>query len=137
MATFSSNPKSKSARTNKAKGRKFQGDVRDKILETYPELQRDDVRSTASGQNGEDIQLSPAARHLFPFSVECKRYKTFAIYTAYEQAQVNAGLNTPLLVIRGDNKKALAVLDFNYFMEMSRYARMAKKFLEEDKTIGT
>ena len=50
------------ARTAKAKGRLGQNEIRDKILETFPDLEPDDVRSTTMGDTGEDIQLSPAAR---------------------------------------------------------------------------
>ena len=52
------------ASSSKAKGRLGQQEVRDKILKTFPELEPDDVRSTAMGQSGEDIQLSPRARKL-------------------------------------------------------------------------
>ena len=59
-------------RSAKNKGKRLQNDVRDLILETFKELEPDDVRSTTMGDSGEDILLSPAARKLFPFSVECK-----------------------------------------------------------------
>lgn len=50
----------------KAKGRRHQQWVRDKIYETFPVLEDGDVRSTSMGAGGEDLQLSPAARRLFP-----------------------------------------------------------------------
>jgi hypothetical protein len=67
-----------SASSSKAKGRLGQQEIRDKILKTFPELEPDDVRSTAMGQSGEDIQLSPKARKLLPISAEVKRRKTLS-----------------------------------------------------------
>jgi hypothetical protein len=70
------------ARSSKAKGRLGQQEIRDTILKTFPELEPDDVRSTAMGQSGEDIQLSPKARQLLPLSIEVKRRKGLA--TVYD-----------------------------------------------------
>ena len=61
------------ARSAKNKGKRLQNKVRDLILEKFnKQLEPDDVRSITMGDSGEDILLSPAARRLFPFSVECK-----------------------------------------------------------------
>lgn len=111
-----------STAARKAKGRKLQQLVRDKVLEAFPSLEPDDVKSTAMGQGGEDVQLSPAARKLFPFSVECKRHKSFAVYGPYEQADANSGSAEALLVIQGDRKKPLVLLDLDYFMKMVKDA---------------
>ena len=57
------NPKS-----SKAKGRRLQNYVRDKLREVYiklwtkaPRLEMDDIKSQTMGMSGEDIVLSPAA----------------------------------------------------------------------------
>ena len=39
------------------------------------------------GDSGEDILLSPAARKLFPFSVECKNQEKLNIWSSLEQAE--------------------------------------------------
>ena len=70
-------------RSAKNKGKRLQNDVRDLILETFTELEPDDVRSTTMGDSGEDILLSPAARKLFPFSVECKNQEKLNICLLY------------------------------------------------------
>ena len=114
-----------SVASRKAKGRGLQQKVRDAILEAFPMLEPDDCKSTAMGQGGEDVQLSPAARKRFPYSTECKRHKAFAVYGPYEQAQANAKGLQPLLVIQGDRKKALAILDFEHFMELTKNAKKA------------
>jgi hypothetical protein len=103
----------------KAKGRKHQQWVRDQILGRFPKLEPDDVRSTGLGQNGEDIMLSPAARKLFPYSVECKSNKSFAIYKVMEQAESNCPKGAePLSIIKADRQKPLAVIDAEYFFDL-------------------
>lgn len=101
----------------KAKGRNLQQWVRDKILLKYRLLEPDDVRSTGMGQGGEDLQLSPAARKVFPFSVECKSHKAFAVYGFYEQSKENAGGAEPLLVIKANHKKPLVIIDADFFFK--------------------
>lgn len=62
----------------KAKGRKLQQHVRDVLLEAFPTLEPDDVKSTSMGAQGEDVQLSPAARKLMPIAVETKARNSIA-----------------------------------------------------------
>lgn len=107
--------------SSKAKGRKLQQDVRVKILDAFPRLEPDDVKSTSMGAGGEDIQLSPAARRWFPFSVECKSRATISTYAWYQQAKTNApkGME-PLLVIKQNHSKPLVVIDLDAFMELAK-----------------
>lgn len=104
----------------KAKGRRHQQWVRDCILALFPRsLQPDDVRSTSMGCGGEDIQLSPAARRLFPYSIECKAFKSFAIYKVMEQAAENCPKGAePVAIIKGDRQKPLAVMDAEHFFKL-------------------
>ena len=93
----------------KAKGRKLQQWVRDIILESFPSLEADDVRSTSMGAGGEDVQLSPAARRLMPYSIECKSVEKLNVWAAYEQAEANSGEHEPLLVMKKNRKKHLII----------------------------
>lgn len=104
--------------SGKAKGRRLQQLVRDKILKTYPSLEPDDCKSTAMGQNGEDVQLSPAARRLFPYSIECKSRKTLSLYDWYEQARNNSNKSEPLLIVKKDYSKPLVVIDMEHFFNL-------------------
>lgn len=106
-----------STQSAKAKGRRLQQHVRDAILEAYPSLESDDVRSTSMGAGGEDVQLSPAARKLFPYSIECKNLAKIAVYNYYTQASGH-GTHEPLVVIKQDRAKPLAVVDLEHFMEL-------------------
>lgn len=103
----------------KAKGRRLQQQVRDVILESFPQLEQDDVRSTSMGAGGEDVQLSPAARKLFPYSVECKNLAKIAVFNYYEQASGH-GEHEPLVVIKQNRSKALAVVDLDHFINLVR-----------------
>ena len=105
-------------RSAKNKGKRLQNDVRDLILETFTELEPDDVRSTTMGDSGEDILLSPAARKLFPFSVECKNQEKLNIWSSLEQAEDNAGKHMPLLIFKRNRSKTYAVLPIEEFINL-------------------
>ena len=102
----------------KAKGRNLQKWVRDLLLESFPQLEEDDVRSTSMGAGGEDLQLSPAARKLFGFSIECKNQERLNVWDAYDQASANSGKHEPLLVMKKNRKKPLVVLDAETFVQI-------------------
>ncbi len=102
----------------KNKGRVLQQWIRDLILEAFPSLEPDDVRSTSMGAGGEDVQLSPAARRHFPYSVECKNVEKLNVWAAYEQADANSGNYEPILVMKKNRKKPLIVMDAEAFMKL-------------------
>ena len=107
----------------KSKGRKLQQWTRDAILKLIPSLEQDDVKSTAMGQSGEDVQLSPAARKHMPISLECKARKSIAVYSYYSQAVENCptGLE-PVVIIKADRKSPLALVDAEVLLK-----KMVKK----------
>ena len=105
-------------RSAKNKGKRLQNDVRDLILETFTELEPDDVRSTTMGDSGEDILLSPAARKLFPFSTECKNQEKLNIWSSLEQAEDNAWKHIPLVVFKRNRSKTYAVLEIENLMKL-------------------
>ena len=103
----------------KAKGRKLQQWVRDLILAKWPKLTSDDVRSTSMGASGEDVLLSPLARKSIWYSIECKARASISIYSYYEQAEAAAqGKYEPLLIVRANRKKALAIVDAEHFFDL-------------------
>lgn len=102
----------------KAKGRKHQQYVRDQILKRHLSLDGSDVRSTSMGAGGEDVQLSQAARALVPLSIECKHRASYAFYKDYDQACANAPKGSePILVARANHRPAVAIIDFEYFLD--------------------
>jgi len=105
-------------RSAKNKGKRLQNKVRDLILEKFNQLEPDDVRSITMGDSGEDILLSPAARRLFPFSVECKNQEKLNIWSSLEQAEENAQKGKPVLVFKRNRSKTYAVLQIEDFIEL-------------------
>lgn len=106
--------------SKKQKGRKFQQWVRDKLLEAFKpyKIRPDDIKSTSMGASGEDLQFSPFARDLMGVSVECKSHKAFAVYKIYEQCQSNAGEYEPVVFIKQNNSKPLALVDAEFFINL-------------------
>jgi len=73
------------------------------------------------GAGGEDVQLSPAARKLIPFSIECKSRKSIAVYSYMDQAKDNCPSGAePLVVVKADRKDPLVILDADYFIRNMR-----------------
>jgi hypothetical protein len=97
--------------SRKSKGRAFQQTLREDLIREL-DINPDDILSTAMGQAGCDLYLSPAARSVFPFGVEAKRAETLAIPAWWKQCECNAskvGL-IPLLVFKRNREEPLAVL---------------------------
>ena len=105
-------------RSAKNKGKRLQNKVRDLILEKFTQLEPDDVRSITMGDSGEDILLSPAARRLFPFSIECKNQEKLNIWSSLEQAEGNSGNHPPLVIFKRNRSKTYAVLEFDELLKL-------------------
>jgi len=73
------------------------------------------------GAQGEDVQLSEAGLRCFPFSVECKNLAKVAVYKFYEQASTHSTAE-PLVVIKQNRSKPLAVVDLDHFIDLVRKA---------------
>ena len=107
--------------SRKQKARRLQQFVRDLMLRFAESLALDDVRSTPMGVSGEDIQLSTAAREIYPWSVECKAQEKVNVYKAYSQAQDNnTGDYEPIVFFSKNHHKPMVMLDAEYFVRMWR-----------------
>lgn len=112
----------------KAKGRRLQQWVRNYLQQHLKGVEEDDVTSTPGGVNGPDIGLSPLARKLFPWTVECKSRSSFSIYSALEQAEKNLIKDTkPIAVLKGDRKKPMALLYAEDLLEILTCSMTKKK----------
>jgi len=105
-------------RSAKAKGRRLQQFVRDVFLRFAPNLEQDDIRSTTMGESGEDVQLSPAARKVYPYSVECKNVEKLNIWEAISQCKKNAKGHTPLVVFKKNGHEVYIAIPFTKFMKL-------------------
>jgi len=105
-------------RSAKAKGRIFQNWVRDTILTTFLHLTNEDVRCAIMGETNADIKLSSRALKVFPYKIEAKSQKKgfSAVYNAYEQCEKHKEIGEPLVIIKQNKKKPLAIMDAEYFI---------------------
>lgn len=101
----------------KAKGRALAKWLRNRILDQFPALTADDVRVTSSGAGGEDVTLSSGARRVLPYQFECKSYRRFAVYDAYDQA-VSHGPHTPVVVIKQNGRDPLVILHLDDWLDL-------------------
>ena len=105
--------------SRKAKGRRLQNKIRDLLIEHFSEvLEDDDIRCAIMGESGEDLKLSPAARKLIPYSIECKNQEKLNIWGALEQAEENSGKHSPLVIFKRNRSKTYAILEFDKLLEL-------------------
>lgn len=106
-------------RSRKAKGRRLQNDIRDRVRNLFPDLHPDDVTSCQMGGTGTDIKLSPAARKKFPYSVECKNVEKLNVWSAIQQAEDNTVEDTtPVVFIKKNNTEVYAVIPADHFFTL-------------------
>ena len=105
--------------SGKAKGRRLQQQFMQLLIEKL-DIHPEDIESRAMGSGGEDLIMARAARHKFPYSVECKNQESLNIWKAWEQANGNKGLYEPLVVIKKNGVRPLVVLDAENFLDMIR-----------------
>lgn len=108
--------------SRKAKGRRLQQAVRQDLVDRLG-IDPGDVQSTAMGQSGCDLYLSPAARAQFPFGVECKAQERIALPEWWQQCTRNAAAEglTPLLILKQSRRDALAVLRWEDLLALLWY----------------
>ena len=105
-------------RSAKSKGRRLQNQIKELLLESFKELEPDDVRSAIMGETGEDIKLSPAARRQIPYSFECKNQEKLNIWESLNQAEENSGDYPPVLIFKRNRSKTYAVIEFKEFVDL-------------------
>lgn len=105
----------------KAKGRRCAVEAKE-ILEKYaPDLRPGDILVTPSGVTGPDLHMSPAAKELYPFTVECKNQEAIQIWAALKQAESHAGEGElGVLFFRRNRSKLYVALDAEQFIRMVR-----------------
>ena len=102
----------------KAKGKRLEKLIRDKIKEAF-DLDNNDIRVAVGQENGADIKLSARAKARFPFSLECKARASFnTLYGFLEQAAKHEPKLIPLVIIKGDRKEPLCIIDFESFLTL-------------------
>lgn len=105
----------------KAKGRNLQNWVKAQIL-LYIGLEDNEVTTAIMGETGCDVKLASHIQFMFPMKIECKSQKKgfSAVYKAYQQCEAHPGCGKPLVIIKQDRQRPLAVLDAEYFIKEYR-----------------
>ena len=104
--------------SRRAKGKKLQRILREKLLSAFPHLHQSDIRIAKTGENGEDLKLSRIAKRLVPYQFECKNQEKFkSIYSIYSQAEGHKGKGEPLVVLKMNRQKPLVIMDFDFFLD--------------------
>ena len=109
-------------KSRKQKGKAFQNRVRQDLVDCLG-IDPGDILSTAMGQGGCDLYLSPAARERFPFGVECKAQEQIALPEWWEQCTRNAAAEglAPLLILKQSRREPLAVLRWTDLLSLLRH----------------
>ena len=69
--------------------------------------------------NGVDIELSPSARKLIPWSIEAKRQEKISLHTWWNQAKANCKEGTkPVIITKQNNKEPLVIMSLEDFMNL-------------------
>ena len=102
----------------KAKGRLLQKWFVDLLIRKL-QLNPLDLESRPMGSQGEDVIMGVESRSKFPLSVECKNQEAVNVWKSYEQATTNTPKGSePLLIIKRNRSKPLAVVDAEYFVSL-------------------
>jgi hypothetical protein len=109
----------KTVASKKQRGRRLQQWVVGRLISLL-KVHEEDVESRSMGAGGEDIIMARAARKKFPYSIECKNVEKLNVWSAYDQAKENCGKYEPLVVIKRNKRKPLAVVDADYFIKMHK-----------------
>ena len=105
-------------KSRRAKGKKLQRILREKLLTAFPHLRQSDIRIAKTGENGEDLKLSRIAKRLIPYQFECKNQEKFkTLYSFYSQA-CKHGRYEPVLVVKQNTRRSLAVIDLDQFIDL-------------------
>ena len=109
-----------SPKSSKAKGRRLQNMVRDKLRAAFSSsLEEDDIKSQTMGMTGEDIVLSPAARKLIPYSIECKNVERLNVWQCLKQTEDNTHEDcNPALVIKRNQTNTYIMIPIDIWIDL-------------------
>ena len=111
----------------KAKGRELQILIGKRIAELLNlEFGKDeDVSSRGMGQSGTDICLSPLAKNIFPFAIECKNHNKWNVPAAIRQAKANCDESSDWLLFfqkksrkKEDRIDPVVIMDLETLMKL-------------------
>jgi hypothetical protein len=107
--------------SRKSKGRLLQNLVVLKFRELFEGiLEKDDIKPAIMGTSGVDTVLSPSAKNLIVFDIECKNVEKLigaTLQNAIDQAESNSSdERIPLLIFKKNNSEEYVLLKFHDFL---------------------
>ena len=105
-------------KSRRAKGKKLQKILRDKLLKSFPDLHAGHIKVAKVGQQGEDIKVSRIARRLIPYQWECKNQEKFSTLYSFFDQSCHHGPHEPVLVVKQNSRRALAIIDLDEFIDL-------------------
>lgn len=107
----------------KAKGRRLQQLVTLKFRDLFKGILTDgDIQSQSMGVNGTDVVLSPSAKNLIPYDIECKNNESLVgaiMADAIEQAETNTTEGRiPLLVFKRNGEPERIIMKLDDFLDL-------------------
>lgn len=108
-------------RLSRNKGAKFEREVAIAFRKIFPEARRHLEFQVEEAAAGCDLVNTG------PFKIQCKRFKGYAPLTAIDEVVCDEVFgDIPVLVTRGDDRRALAALPLDDFLALVRIAFGAK-----------
>jgi hypothetical protein len=123
--------------SRKQKGRLFQQQIAKAILDFFPELTENDVKSTSMGKSGSDLELSEKALRMLNIEPECKFQEKLNVHNAMKQvidrlnkkepkkfksvdAMVKAILKIPVLFFKKSYSEPYVCIRLDDFLSLLR-----------------
>jgi hypothetical protein len=129
-------------RSAKAKGRRLQNLLTEKLRELFPHLNPADIKPALMGESGIDIKLSTAARKDIPYGFESKNVEALNIWSAIAQAEANATseeLTPAVIFARNRMPEPYVAVPLNVFLRLllhDSWERRIAAAKEGEKKIG-
>ena len=108
-------------KSSKAKGRRLQNKVVEILTKKFDKvLEEGDFKPAIMGESGMDVKLSPAAKKIFPWAVECKNQESISIWKCLKRAEDAADVEKlkPLLIFKRNRSETYVTLKLNDFLEL-------------------
>lgn len=119
----------------KAKGRRLQQEVCQSLIDTASQvLKKDDVKSTSMGAPGEDVQFSPLARQIYPFSIECKNVEKINIWDAIKQAESQNRAYKPMVCFSKNGEEIYVAVKLKDFLDHYKLPRVTVVTVQPDES---
>lgn len=104
----------------KAKGRRLAVWVMELLYKYAQDLMQGDIVVTPASVPGDDLMMSPAARAIYPFAIECKNQETLNIWEALAQVEARAGTRIPVVFFKRNKSKVYVTLEAEKFIFLMR-----------------